>query len=146
MTKITQELYNKMVNLRKRGATYNEIIKTLNISKWACINYLKRIKPDKSFIEKEWEKAEREAEKVLKKNGFSHLVNLNKISPSSYWDYYAERNQKKWLIDVTVNKQKDILSKVYHTVERYSHAILIKNNNNWEFIEINFKKKKLNLK
>ncbi len=135
-----------MVSLRKRGATYNDIMRTLNISKWACINYLKDIKPDKSFIEKEWEKAEREAEKILKRNGFTRLLNLNKISPSSYWDYYAEKGKKRWLIDVTVNKQKDTLSKAYHTVEGYNHAILLKNNSNWEFIELNFKKKKLNQK
>lgn len=118
-------------------------MRALNISKWACINYLKDIKPDVSFIEKEWEKAEKEAEKILKKNGFVRLINLNKISPSSYWDYYAEKNGK-WLIDITISQQKDILSKVYHTVEGYKHAILLKNNNTWEFIKLNFKRKKLN--
>lgn len=143
MARITQELYNEMVNLRKRGATYNEIIRTLNVSKWACINYLKDIKLDESFVEKEWQKAEKEAEEILEKNGFSHLINFNKISPLSYWDYYAERDGRKWLIDVTTNKQKNALDKVYHSVEGYNHAILLKNSNSWEFVELNFKKRKL---
>lgn len=34
MSKITQEIYNKMVELREKGATYPEIMTTLEVSKW----------------------------------------------------------------------------------------------------------------
>ncbi len=140
----TEELFHKMVDLRKNGATYPEIMQTLGVSKWKCIHYLKGIKVDKHFVQKEWEKAEKEGAKVLKDLGFSHILNLNKICPSPYWDYYAEKEKERWLVDVTIDKRKDMVGKVLHTLKAFKHAILLKNEKQWRLIELNFTERKLN--
>lgn len=121
--------------MRKRGATYSEIMSELNVSKWACMQYLKDIKYDRSAIEIAWRKAEEEAAQVLKDNGFSHIVDLNKICPSPYWDYYAEKDGKKCLIDVTINQSKNLVKKALYSVDGYKHIVLLKNGG-WKFMEI----------
>lgn len=133
-----------MVDLRRRGATYPEIMQTLNISKWKCMHYLKGIKVDKHFVQKEWEKAQEEGRKVLTDLGFSHILDLNKICPSPHWDYYAEKETEKWLVDVTIDKRKDMVGKILRTVDGFRHAILLKENGNWKLIELNFKKTEIN--
>ena len=143
MSKTTEKLYNEMVRMRKGGATYSEIQETLKVSKWQCMNYLKSVKVDKHFVQKEWEKAEEEANKVLIKTGYSHIVNLNNICPSPYWDYYAEKNKEKWLIDVTINVRKNIVDKILHTVKGYEHAILLKQDDRWKFIKLKYEEKEL---
>lgn len=141
---VTEEIFHKMVDLRRNGATYPEIMQTLGISKWKCIHYLKGIKVDKHFVQKEWEKAQDEGRKVLADLGFSRILDLNKICPSPYWDYYAEKKGEKWLIDVTIDKRKDMVGKVLRTVNGFRHAILLKENGNWKLVELNFKERKIN--
>jgi len=141
--KTTKKLYNEMVKMREYGATYSEIMETLHVSKWQCLHYLRDVKIDKHFVQKEWEKAEQEGNQVLINSGYLHIVNLNNISPSPYWDYYAEKDNEKWLIDVTINKRKNIVAKILHCVDGYRHAILLKEKNKWKFIELNFKEQDL---
>lgn len=140
----SEELFHKMVDLRKNGATYPEIMQTLGVSKWKCIHYLKGIKIDKHFVQKKWEKAQEEGAKVLISLGFNNILDLNKISPSPYWDYYAEKNKERWLIDVTIDKRKDVIGKVLHTLESFKHAILLKEKRHWKLIELNFTERKIN--
>jgi len=143
--KITEEIRNKMVECRKEGMTYSEIMKKFNVSKWVCINYLRSIPINRSYIEKKWRLAEEEAEKILLKNGFSNILNLNNICPSPYWDYYAEKNNKRWLIDVTINEKKSIIEKYSRTLDNFICAILYKNENGkWNLIKINSEVIKLN--
>ncbi len=133
--KITEEILNKMIEMRKRGAIYSEIMSELSVSKWACMQYLKDIKYDRSAIEIAWRKAEKEAAQVLKDNRFSHIVDLNKICPSPYCDYYAEKDGKKYLIDVTINQSKNLVRKASYSVDGYKHIVLLKNGG-WKFMEI----------
>ena len=136
--KVTSDLREEMIDCRKQGMTYNQIMKKFNVSKWTCITYLKNILMDKSYIEKSWKLAEEEAEKVLLKNGFANILNLNKICPSPYWDYYAERGNKRWLIDVTINEKKSVVEKYSRSLKEFICAILHKNENNeWKLIKIN---------
>jgi len=138
MAKLSQEVYNQMVELRKRGATYPEIMQTLGVSKWQCIHYLKGIEPNKHFAQREWERAQTEGKDVLRNAGFEHIVDLNRICPSPYWDYYAEREGQPWLIDVTIDLRKDMVEKVGHSVEGYNHAILLKQSDgSWKMIKLN---------
>lgn len=138
MAKLSQEVYNQMVELRKRGATYPEIMQTLGVSKWQCIHYLKDVKVDKHFAQREWEKAQAEGKEVLRNMGFEHIVDLNKICPSPYWDYYAESSGQPWLIDVTVDLKKDVVGKVRYSVKGYNHAILLKQSDgSWKMVRLN---------
>lgn len=130
-----------MVEMRKKGHTYKNIEETLGVSKWACITYLRSIPIDRSWIEKEWRKAEEEAKGLLEKHGFLHIVNLNEICPSPYWDYYCEKDGERWLIDVTINTQKNTVAKHSVAVKDHHCAILLKKNEKWELYEINMKKK-----
>ena len=143
---VTKELFDKMVSLRKTGATYPEIMQTLGVSKWKCMHYLRGIEIDKHFIQKEWEKAEREGRDVLTNLGFSHILNLNEICPSPYWDYYGEKKNERWLVDVTIDKRKDMVAKVMHTVKGFRHSILFKEKGEWTLIELNFKQEKIVIK
>jgi len=135
---VTQEIFDSMVDLRQAGASYPEIMQTLAVSKWKCQHYLRGVKVDKHFVQKEWEKAERQAKEVLANLGFSHILDLNKISVSPHWDYYAEKGKQRWLVDVTIDKRKDVVGKILHTVGGLKHAILLKENDRWKWIELNF--------
>jgi len=136
--KVTSKLREEMINCRKEGMTYNQIMKKFNISKWTCINYLKGISPNIGYVEEKWKLAEREAEKILIKNGFSNILNLNKICPSPYWDYYAEKNNKRWLIDVTINEKKSVVEKYSRVLKDFICAILHKDENEkWKLVKIN---------
>jgi len=134
--KITQEKLDRMTELRKKGMTYREITAETGASKWCCMRYLRHIKVDRNAVEIAWKKAEKEAVKVLEEEGFSHIVNLNEICPSPYWDYYAERNNEKFLIDVTINQSKNLIDKALRKIEGFTHIILLKVNDKWKFIEI----------
>ena len=139
MKKITEKIRNEMVELREKGASYRDIMKEVGVSKWSCINYLRDVKVDRSWIEKEWRKAEKDAEYKLKEMGFTHIVNLNDISPSPYWDYYCEKNNKKWLIDVTINQHKNLVDKALREVKGYEMAVLLKKDDGWKLLEIKVK-------
>lgn len=140
--KVTTEVRDKMVNMRKKGATYKEIMIEMGVSKWMCITYLRDIEIDRSWIELEWQKAEREAEAKLREMHFIHILNLNDICPSAYWDYYCEltnppyKTNERWLIDVTINQHKNLVDKALRRVEGYNHAILLKIEDEWKLMEI----------
>jgi len=138
MVRITKEILEKMRELRKKGFTYREISTTLGVSKWSCIRYLKNIEVKKSAIEEEWRKAEEEAITLLKKKGFKEIHNLNKIAPSPYWDILAKKDNKWWLIDVTISSNKTIGAKIPYTTNGYIHAILYKDINTleWKLVKL----------
>jgi len=135
--KITESKMNRMIELRKKGYTYRQIMDDTGVSKSSCIQYLQNIRVEKSAIEIEWRKAEEEAYNILTKNGFSHIVNLNEICPSPYWDYYAEKESKRFLIDVTINQGKNLINKALQRIGGYEHIVLLKVKGDWKFIEIN---------
>jgi hypothetical protein len=137
--KITPDILKKMQEMRMQGATYSEIQLTLGVTKERCIAYLKDIEPCNqcSAMTIGWQIAEHEAVAILEKMGFSHIVNLNDIcNVAPYWDYYCEKNTDRWLIDVTINGQKSLMAKQERCVDGYSHAILLKNPDQWKFIEL----------
>ena len=140
MTKITTEVLDKMVTMRESGATYKVIEDTLNVSEWACLKYLKGIGGEKSAIEKEWRTAEIDAIEYLKTRGFTELHDLNKISPTAYWDILAKRSNENWLIDVMIGEGKRVGSKIPHFVDGYVHSILHRNvlTNEWKLIKLQY--------
>ena len=140
MVTITNEKVEKMKELRKQGLSTREIAKSTGFSLYSINKYLKGTKPDESYSTELWQQAEAEAEMILLDKGFTNIVNLNKICNAPYWDYYAEYNNKRWLIDVTINETKSIVDKFSRLVEGYSHAILHKKpEDKWAFVEIIFK-------
>ncbi len=138
--KVTEKLRNKLVKARKEGMTYNQIIEKFDVGKWICINYLKDIKVDESYIQKKWTQAERDAEKFLLKKGFTNILNLNNICNAPYWDYYAEKNGR-WLIDVTINEKKSIINKYSRLMEGFNCCILYqREDETWDLTKIETKK------
>jgi len=129
-----------MVEMRKAGATYREIMQALGVSKWACIRYLRDIKPEPSAVEKAWKQAEMEAIEFLKERGFSDIHNLNNICPSPYWDLLAKKDGKWWLIDVTISEGKRVGAKIPYFVDGYEHAILYRNINDgtWRLVRLSY--------
>jgi hypothetical protein len=137
MVRITNEIHDKMVEMRKSGAKYPEIMATFNVSKWACITYLKDIKIDQNWVSEEWQQAEDEAESILESMGFSHILNLNKIcNVAPYWDYTAEKDGEKWLIDVTINAQKSLTEKQSRKVDGFILGILYKDFSEWRLLKL----------
>lgn len=137
--KITQDILDRMTTLRKQGYSYRQIRKEIAVSEWACINYLRNVKMETGVAEVMWKKAEEEAAQILENNGFSHIVNLNELCPSPHWDYYAEKDNEKFLIDVTINQSKNLIDKALRRVEGYNHVVLLKMDKEWKFIEIHLK-------
>ena len=138
MKKVTSELCNKIRELKSNGYPLREIMAKLGVSKGQCIKYAKDIKLNDGYFEKEWSKAQKEAAQILSKNKYNHIIDLNEISPQSHWDYYCEKDNNKWLIDVTINCQKCELDKIMYTLKGYKHAILLKKDSDWHFVEIKF--------
>jgi hypothetical protein len=137
MVRITKETHDKMVEMRKSGAPYSEIQAAFKVSKWACINHLRDIELEQNWVSEEWQQAEDEAESILESMGFSHILNLNKIcNVAPYWDYFAERDGEKWLVDVTVNTQKSLVEKQAKGVDGFSLGILYKNTSDWKLLKI----------
>lgn len=138
--KITEDVLEKMIDMRKKGATYKEISEALGVSKWACIRYLKDIKPEPSAVEKAWRQAEIEAMNYLKEKGFTEVHDLNKICPSPYWDILAKKDDRWWLIDVTISEGKKVGAKIPYFVDGYIHAILYRNINNgeWKLVKLSY--------
>jgi len=136
---VTEELRNNLIKDREKGMTYSELMKKYNISKWTCTNYLRDIKPDRSYVEKAWRLAEKEAVNILTEKGFKNILNLNSICQSPYWDYYAEKNGR-WLIDVTINGKKSIVDKYSRVLKGYICAILHKKDDgSWSFVKLETK-------
>jgi hypothetical protein len=140
MVRITEEIKNKMIEMRRSGSTYSDICKTLGVKTERCRAYLRDINPDPALenaMTKEWELAEREGRGVLEKMGFSNIHNLNEIcSVISAWDYLGCKNNEWWLVDVTINGQKSIAAKRDVSSEGYKHAILLKIDSGWKLIKI----------
>jgi hypothetical protein len=137
MVRITQDVHNKMVEMRKAGAPYSDIQAAFKVSKWACINHLRDVELEQCWVSEEWQQAEDEAESILESMGFSHILDLNKIcNVAPYWDYFAEHDGEKWLIDVTVNTQKSLVEKQSRGVEGFNLGILYKNTTEWKLLKI----------
>lgn len=138
--KITKEKADNIIAARKRGLSYKRLSEEFGISKWWCINNLRGIEIDKSWVEEQWRTAEKEAEEVLKKEGFYHILNLNLVCPNSpYWDYYAEKDNERWLFDVTINQSKNLVSKSLRAIDGFKMAVLIKDKDRWKLMEISVK-------
>jgi hypothetical protein len=137
MTKITRSVHDQMVEMRKAGAPYPEIMAAFKVSKWACIAHLREVEIEGDWVSEEWQLAEEEAESVLESMGFSHILNLNKIcNVAPYWDYFAEKDGEKWLVDVTVNTQKSLVEKQSRGVDGFLLGILYKNTTEWRLLKI----------
>jgi hypothetical protein len=140
MVKITQEILERMREMRKSGSTYPEICDTLGVTKERCIAYLKNIKPDPSSIAastKEWSDAEKQAKGILSRMRFKTIHNLNNLcSFPPCWDYLCEKNGEWWLIDVTINCQKSVASKRSVMAKGYNHAILLKTDSHWKLMRV----------
>ena len=66
MKRITIEIKEQMVVLRKKGWTYPQIRSELEVSQGQCMKYLKNIKQiNPLWITTEWKKAEEEAKDIL---------------------------------------------------------------------------------
>lgn len=140
---LSKEIVNKMIESRKMGDSYQNIREKLNVSKSSCIKFLRDIPVDLDYSTQKWREAEKEAVEVLEKNGFTDILNLNQICNAPFWDYCCVRKDKKWLIDVTVNSQKNVADKIFRMVEGFKHAILYKNGFDWKLVEINTSEVKL---
>ncbi len=122
--KITKEILDKMVELRKGGATYKAIEAEFNISRQTCIHYLRNLKIDESISATIWKQAEQKAIGVLSERGFTNIVDLNEISPNGYFDILAKKGNDKWLFDVTINESKDLAAKSARLVNGFRCGIL----------------------
>jgi len=122
--KVTKELLEKMKADRQAGLTYKEIEEKHDVGRWTTLHYLKGIEPQKTLTSELWKDAEKKAVDYLTKQGFHHIINLNEISPQSYFDYYAEKDNDKWLIDATINESKDLVAKSMRLVKGFRCAIL----------------------
>ena len=134
--KVTKEQADIILTARKNGATYNDIRKQYNVSAWWCIQHLRGVERDRSWVEERWKLAEKEAEIILKDKSFTHIVNLNEVCPSPYWDYYAEKDGERWLFDVTINQSKNLVEKGLRAVNGYKSAVLLKDGDKWSLLEI----------
>jgi hypothetical protein len=139
MVRITEEIKKQMIAMRESGATYPQICASLNVKKERCMAYLKDIKVNPrlvSAITNEWIRAEEEAKTILSQMGFTQIHNLNNISSTvSSWDYLVRKEDRWWLIDVTVNGQKSMAAKRDVVVDGYEHAILLKEQTGWKLIK-----------
>ncbi|MDP1614491.1 MAG: hypothetical protein Q8L68_01700 [Methylococcales bacterium] len=122
--KITQKLLTEMIEARKNGATYVDIEARFNVSRWTTIHYLKGIDVEKGVAEPLWKEAEEKAKNVLAERGFVDIVDLNAICPTGFFDILATKNKEKWLIDVTINEEKDLATKSIRVLPEYRCAIL----------------------
>jgi hypothetical protein len=122
--RVTQDLLDKMVAARKKGATYQEIEAMFNVSRWTTLHYLKGIEQEVTVAEELWKQAEEKAELFLSKRGFTDIINLNLICPTGYFDILATKVNHKWLIDVTINESKDLASKSMRVIPNYRCGVL----------------------
>jgi len=123
-SKVTEELLVKMKADRLSGATYKDIEKRYGVSRWVTIHYLRNVKIDEGVSETLWRKAELKGQRFLEERGFSHILDLNDISPQSYFDFYAEKGNDRWLVDVAINESKDVVAKSLKLVAGFRCASL----------------------
>lgn len=143
---VSADLAAKIIQDRTEGLTYTELAKKYSVSKWWCIQHLRSIKPNLSWLEAKWRSAENDGEQLLHTLGYSHIINLNRLCPSPYWDYYAEKDGQRWLFDVTINGAKDLIDKGLRAIEGFNHAVLLKADTGWQFIEIRTRQIEINTK
>lgn len=74
MVKITPDLKEKMIQMRKAGSTYRQICESLGVTKGRCIAYLQHIETETSAATKDWMDAEKQAPEVLKQLGFISIT------------------------------------------------------------------------
>lgn len=122
--KVTQKMLDEMIDARKKGATYSEIEARFNVGRWTTLHYLKGIEPEITVADALWKQAESKAEIILSDRGFTDIVNLNVICPTGYFDILATKDNKKWLIDVTINEAKDLANKSIRVIPAYRCAVL----------------------
>ena len=122
--KVTKELLGKMIEARTNGATYIDIKTQFGVSRGTAIRYLKNVKINESISTEIWKQAEKKALEVLSSKGYTDIVDLNEINPNGYFDILAFKDKEKWLIDVTINEQKDLANKMTRLVDNYRCAIL----------------------
>jgi hypothetical protein len=122
--KVTKELLGMMVNARQMGRTYQEIEHEFGFSRWVSIHYLKNIKKERGLADELWKQAEIKAERILGEKGFQNILNLNRICPQSYFDYYGTLKDEKWLIDATINESKDLANKSLRMIDGFNCAVL----------------------
>lgn len=134
--KITEDLLTKMKTAREEGATYSEIMRKFGVSKWSCMKYLRDIKSTKFVSEERWIVAENKAEAYLKEKGFEHIINLNNLGNSPFFDYYAERDGEKWLFDVTIDEGKALLAKALRMPKKHRVGILYATNDSFKCFEV----------
>jgi len=132
--------FDKIVIDRKNGATYKEIGNKYGVSKWWCIEYLKEIKPQKTYYQQRWQEIETDAKNYLEQKGWENIVNINTICQNAYWDYLAFKNNEKWLIDVTINGTKSSIKKGLQTVDGFRCAVLYYDGSNYNLLEIKLDK------
>lgn len=77
--------------------------------------------------------------KILLKNKFEHIVELDKFLTVANWDYHCEKNNIKWLIKIISGNKTFTIEEIINTVHGYKHAILLKKDKQWHFIEVKFK-------
>lgn len=133
--RITAETVKLMRKLKRDGATHIQIMEICNVSKKQCSIYLKDI-PTSIEATNAWLEAENDAVQILKVWGFYNIVNLNQLSNNPYWDYYACKGKKKWLIDVTINGKKLVSKKYDRCIDGYNHGILRKGVDQWKLIPV----------
>ena len=122
--KLTQDKLDAMIDARKKGATYMEIEARFNVSRWTTIHHLKQIETEVAVADVLWKQAETVAETFLSHRGFVDIINLNVICPTGYFDILATKDNKKWLIDVTINEAKDLAAKSIRVIPEYRCAVM----------------------
>jgi len=133
---LSKEKVEKMKEMRKEGASYREIESALDVSRWSCQKYLQDIEVDESYIEKKWKEAQNQAREVLQERDFENILDLNKITSDAHWDYYCTKKGKRWLIDVTINQEKNLVDKALRRVEGFKHGILLREDGSWKMLRI----------
>lgn len=138
--RVTEDLLDRMREMRRLGHSYPSISRSTGISKTTCMHYLRdtEIQQPAEVNEQEWKNAEQLAKGYLEQRGFRDIHDLNAISPSSYWDLLARRKGKWWLVDVTVSATKSIGAKLPFAIKGYIHAILYRNltTKEWTFVRV----------
>jgi len=116
MTGITKETITEMRAARANGASYEEIHAKFKVGYASISKYLKDLGYNGAAASGVWREAEEYGLRLFKNNGFEHVLDLNRISPSGFFDILAIKKGEVWLIDVTINESKDLASKALNMV------------------------------
>jgi len=100
---------------------------------------LKKIKKDDSASSRLWKAAEQKAIEYLTNRDYSDIINLNEISPQSHFDLLCRKDSEWWLIDTTINENKDLAKKTIRVVKNFRCAILYVSHDLNDFILVELK-------